>query len=321
MTCAAARDHRIMDAGLTERGADRFTGGISSGGEQVGGCQVRRVAVDPREEFIAGAKAAAIRAGGEERAEFCEGGIVARAAGGHGAAGVIGLFDRAARRVVKQLIACAQISTTNGGHLLGVGSIIIGGQERGVCKAPEVDDGARMCSAKENPIGKRGEWGALPTERKIRAAQVKYHIALQRQCNRMRVQQLPTFRRSMKDGLAMQCGKIHAGDTGTPKKFDGFPCVQHAEFACNGSEFTGGHRLLVGGGAQAIGKGTKRSRSLREQCGAHGEAGAVDTGNGEIDAIDARASHCSKDEAGSLHECGCSQCGARRSSMAARVYC
>ena len=125
----------------------------------------------------------------------------------------------------------------------------------------------------------------------------------------------------MKDGLAMQCGKIDAGDTGTPKKFDGFPCVQHAEFACNGSEIAGGHRLLVGGGAQAFGKGAEGRRSLREQCGAHGQSGAVDTGNGKIDAIDARASHCSKDEAGSLHECGCSQCGAWRSSMAARVHC
>ena len=38
MTSAAARDHRIVDAGLTERGADRFTGGISSGGQQVGWC-------------------------------------------------------------------------------------------------------------------------------------------------------------------------------------------------------------------------------------------------------------------------------------------
>ena len=188
MTCAAAGDHRIMDAGLTERGADRFTGGIRSGGEQVGGCQVRRVAIDPCEEFIAGAEASAIRAGGEKRAEFCEGDIVARAAGGHGAAGVIGFVDRTARRVVKQLIARAQVSATNGCHLLRVGSIIIGGKERGVCKAPEVDDGARVCSAKENPIGKRGEWGALPTERKIRAAQVKYHIALKRQCNWMRIQ-------------------------------------------------------------------------------------------------------------------------------------
>ena len=203
MTSTAARDHRIVDAGLTERGADRFTGGISSGGEQVGGCQVWRVAIDPGEEFIAGAKAAAIRAGGEKRAEFREGSIVARAAGGHGAAGVIGLIDRAACSVVKQLIARAQVSATNGGHLLRVGSIIIGGKERGVCKAPEVDDGARVCRTKENPIGKRGEWGALPAERQVRAAQVKHHIALQRQCNRMRVQQLPTFRRSMKDRLTM----------------------------------------------------------------------------------------------------------------------
>ena len=188
MTSAAARDNCIMDAGCTERGADRFTGGIRSGGEQVGGCQVRRVAIDPCEEFIAGAKASAIRAWGQERAEFCEGDIVARAAGGHGAAGVIGFVDRTARRVVKQLIARAQVSATNGCHLLRVGSIIIGGKERGVCKAPEVDDGARMCSAKENPIGKRGEWGALPAERQIRAAQVKHHIALQRKCNRMRIQ-------------------------------------------------------------------------------------------------------------------------------------
>lgn len=188
MTSAAARDHRVVDAGLTERGADRFTGGISSGGEQVGGCQVRRVAVDPCKEFIAGAEASAIGAGGEECAEFCEGCIVARAAAGHGAAGVIGFVDRAARRVVKQLIARAQISATNSGHLLRVRSIIIGRKERGVCKAPEVDDGARVCSAKENPVGKRGEWGALPAERKIRAAQVKNHIALQRQCNRVRIQ-------------------------------------------------------------------------------------------------------------------------------------
>ena len=188
MTCAATRDHRIVDAGLTERGTDRFTGGISSGGEQVGGCQVRRVAIDPGEEFIAGAKAAAIRAGGEKRAEFCEGGIVARAAAGHGATGVIGFVDRAARGVVKQLIACAQISATNGSHLLCVGSIIIGGKEGGVCKPAEVDDGARVCSTKENPIGKRGERGALSTERKIRAAQVKHHIALQRQCNWMRIE-------------------------------------------------------------------------------------------------------------------------------------
>ncbi len=188
MTSAAARDHHIVDAGLTERGADRFTGGISSGGEQVGGCQVRRVAIDPGEEFIAGAKAAAIRAGGEKRAEFCEGGIVARATGGHGAAGVIGFVERAARSVVEELITRAQVSATNGGHLLRVGSIIIGGKERGVGKAPEVDDGARMCSPKENPIGKRGEWGALPAERKVRAAQVKHHIALQRQCNWMRIE-------------------------------------------------------------------------------------------------------------------------------------
>ena len=111
------------------------------------------------------------------------------------------------------------------------------------------------------------------------------------------------------------------GDAGAPKKFDRFPCVQHAEFACDGSEITGGHRMLVGGGAEAIGKGAKGSRSLREQCGAHGQTGAIDTGNGEIDAIDARTSHCSKDEAGSLHECGCSQCGAWRSSMAGRVQC
>lgn len=203
MTSAAARDHRIVDAGLTERGADRFTGGISSGGEQVGRCQVWRVAIDPGEELIAGAEAAAIRAGGEKRAEFREGSIVARAAGGHGAAGVVGLVDRAARSVVEQLIARAQVSATNGGHLLRVASIIIGGKERGVGKASKVDDGARMCSAEENPIRKRGQWGALPAERQIRAAQVKHHIALQRQCNRMRVQQLPTFRRSMKDRLAM----------------------------------------------------------------------------------------------------------------------
>ena len=111
------------------------------------------------------------------------------------------------------------------------------------------------------------------------------------------------------------------GDAGAPKKFDGFPCVQHAEFACDGSELAGGHRMLVGGGAEAIGKGTEWSRALREQGGAHGQTGAVDTGNGKIDAIDARASHCSKDEAGSLHECGCSQCGAWRSSMAVRVRC
>ena len=188
MTSTAARDHRIVDAGRAERGADRFTGGISSGGEQVGGCQVWRVAIDPCEEFIAGAKAAAIRAGGEKRAEFCEGGIVARATGGHGAAGVIGFVERAARSVVEELITRAQVSATNGGHLLRVGSIIIGGKERGVGKAPEVDDGARMCSPKENPIGKRGEWGALPAERKVRAAQVKHHIALQRQCNWMRIE-------------------------------------------------------------------------------------------------------------------------------------
>ena len=147
-----------------------------------------RVAIDPCEEFIAGAKAAAIRAGGQERAEFCKGSIVARAAGSHRAAGVVGLVDRAARGVVKQLIARAQVSATNSSHLLRVRSIIIGGKERGVGKAPEVDDGARMCSAKENPIGKRGEWGALPAERKIRAAQVKHHIALQRQCNWMRIE-------------------------------------------------------------------------------------------------------------------------------------
>jgi len=188
MTCAAARDHRIVDAGRTERGADCFTGGISSGGEQVGGCQVRRVAIDPCEELIAGAKAAGIRAGGEKRAEFCEGGIVARATGGHGAAGVIGFVDRAARSVVEELITRAQVSATNGGHLLHVASIIIGRKERGVGKAPEVDDGAWVCSAKENPIRKRGEWGALPTERKICAAQVKHHIALQRQCNWMRIE-------------------------------------------------------------------------------------------------------------------------------------
>ena len=203
MTSAAARDHRIMDAGCTERGADRFTSCIRSSSEQVGGREVWRVAIDPCEEFIAGAKAAAIRAWSQERAEFCEGRLVARAAGGHGAARVVGFVDRAARGVVKQLIARAQISATNGGHLLRVGSIIIGGKEGGVCKAAEVDDGARMCSAKENPIGKRGEWGALPTERQIRAAQVKHHIALQRQCHWMRIQQLPTFRRSMKDRLTM----------------------------------------------------------------------------------------------------------------------
>ena len=66
----------------------------------------------------------------------------------------------------------------------------------------------------------------------------------------------------MKDGLAMHCSKIHAGDTGIPKKFDGFLCVQHAEFACDGSEFAGGHWLLVGGGAQPFGKGAEGSRSL-----------------------------------------------------------
>jgi hypothetical protein len=321
VTSAATRNNRIMDAGCTERGADRFTGGISSGGEQVGGREVWRVAIDPREEFIAGAKASAIRAGGQKRAEFCEGGIVARATGGYGTARVIGLVDHAARGVVKQLIARAQISAANGSHLLRVGSIIIGGKERGVCKATEVNDGARVCGAKENPIRKRGEWGALPAERKIRAAQVKHHIALQRKCNRMRIQQLPTFRRSMKDRLAMQCSQIHAGDAGTPKQFHGFPCVKNAEIAGDGGEFAGGHRMLVGGGAQAFGKGAKGSRSLGKQRGAHGEAGAVDTGNGEIDAIDARTSHCSKDEAGSLHECGCSQCGGWRSSMAVRVRC
>ena len=82
MTSAAARDHRIMDAGCTERGADRFTGGIGSGGEQVSGREVWRVAIDPCEEFIAGAKASAIRAWSQERAEFCEGRLVARATGG-----------------------------------------------------------------------------------------------------------------------------------------------------------------------------------------------------------------------------------------------
>jgi hypothetical protein len=321
MTSAAARDNRIMDAGCTERGADRFTSCISSGGKQVGRCEAWRVAIDPCEEFIASAKASAIGAGGQERAEFCEGCIVARATGGYGATRVIGLVDRAARGVVKQLIARAQISATNGSHLLRVGSIIIGGKERGVGKAPEVDDGARVCSAKENPIGKRGEWGALSTECEVCAAQVKYHIALQRKCNRVRIQQLPTFRRSMKDRLAMQCSKIHTGDAGTTEKFHGFPCVQNAEFTRDGGEFAGGHRMLVGGGAQAFGKGAKGSRSFRQECGAHGQTGAVDTGNGEIDAIDARTSHCSKDEAGSLHECGCSQCGACRSSMAGRVHC
>ena len=203
MTSAAARDHRIMDAGCAERGADRFTSCIRSSSEQVGGREVWRVAIDPCEEFIAGAKASAIRAGGQERAEFCEGCLVARATGGHGAARVVGFVDRAARGVVKQLIARAQVSATNGGHLLRVGSIIIGGKERGVCKAPEVDDGARVCSAKENPIGKRGEWGALPAERQVRATQVKHHIALQCQCHWMRIQQLPTFWRSMKDCLTM----------------------------------------------------------------------------------------------------------------------
>ena len=264
MTSAAARDNRIMDARCTERGADRITGCISSGGEQVSGREVWRVSIDPREEFIAGAKAAAIRAWGQERAEFCEGGIVARATGSYDAARVIGFVDRAARGVVKQLIARAQISAANGGHLLCVRSIIIGGKEGGVCKAAEVDDGARVCSAKENPIGKRGEWGALSAECQICAAQVKHHIALQRKCNRVRVQQLPTFRRSMKDRLTMQCSKIHAGDAGTTKKFHGFPCVQNAEFACDGGEFAGGHRMLVGGGAQAFGKGTEGSRSLRK---------------------------------------------------------
>jgi hypothetical protein len=321
VTGAATRNNRIMDAGCTERGADRFTGGIGSSGEQVGGCEAWRMAIDPCEEFIAGAKASAIPAWGQERAEFCEGGIVARSTGSYGAARVIGLVDRAAGGVVKQLIARAQISATNGSHLLRVGSVIIGRKECGVCKAAEIDDGARVCSAKENPIGKRGEWGALPAECQICAAQVKHHIALQRKCNRVRIQQLPTFRRSMKDRLAMQRSKIHAGDAGTPKKFHGFPCVQNTEFACDGGELAGWHRMLVGGGAQAFGKGAERSRSLRKQCGAHGQAGAVDTGNGEIDAIDARTSHCSKDEAGSLHKYGCSQCGAWRSSMAGRVHC
>jgi hypothetical protein len=82
-----------------------------------------------------------------------------------------------------------------------------------------------MDGSKENPVGKWRERGALASERKICAAEVKHHIALECKCNGMCIQKLPAFRRSVKDCLSVQCSKINAWYASSTKKFDGLVCM------------------------------------------------------------------------------------------------
>jgi hypothetical protein len=144
---AATGDDGIVDTVRAECVADGGADGLGGGGEEVIRAERWSVAIDPGEELVAGAEAAAVGARREECGERNARGGIGCATRGGGAVGVVVATERRACGAVKQLVARAEVGAADVGDLVRVCAAVVRRKDRGVRESAEVEDGARARGA------------------------------------------------------------------------------------------------------------------------------------------------------------------------------
>jgi hypothetical protein len=142
--------------------------------------------------------------------------------------------------------------------------------------------------APQNPIGDRGDRGALAAGGDVCGAKIEHNRRLELASDWRRLHELPREGRPVKDCLSVDAYEVaRFALEQLANRLD----VNKGKVSHGRGNFAGGRWLLIGEAAETIADGVKVMADAADELGFHREASAIDLDERGVDAVDARSGH------------------------------